>query len=361
MQKKKIVITGGGTGGHLYPGLAIAEAIEDFADITYVGHPEKIEARVTTQKGIPFVGIKSFPFAANNLLKIISSIQAGRKVIRQIMPDLVIAVGGYVCIPAAVAARMAGIPLLLHEQNVAPGKANRFLIRLGAKVMTSFPETKKYIDEKIIFQTGCPVRKEIGQPTREEARKKLNINENDFVLLSMGGSGGAAILNDLTIETAKYFQNNVHFRVIHITGKVYYDKVLAQAKSVLGENLPPQYQILSYSDSIEELFAASDLGIFRSGSSTVNELLCAGLPSILIPSPNVAENHQEANARYLEKVNAAQVILEKDASVANILNAIERFYKVPEYLIQMRQNCLAYQLGKEAKTKIAEVVKKQLS
>ncbi|MFN0201769.1 MAG: UDP-N-acetylglucosamine--N-acetylmuramyl-(pentapeptide) pyrophosphoryl-undecaprenol N-acetylglucosamine transferase [Bacteroidia bacterium] len=357
---KKVIITGGGTGGHLYPGLAISEAIQDFAEVVYVGHPEKIEARVVPEKKMAFVGIRSFPFSPKNVLNIIGSILTGRKVIRQISPDLLIAVGGYVCIPAAVAARLAGVPLLLHEQNVAPGKANRLLIRLGAKVMTSFPETSQYIDNQIIFPTGCPVRKEIGSPSRAEARAKLQLQTEDFVILSMGGSGGAALLNDLTLALVQHFQPNQKVKIIHITGKVYYEKVMAQAKGIFGNTLPANYQLLSYSDAIEYLFAAADVGVFRSGSSTVNELLCAGLPSVLIPSPNVAENHQEANARYLEKVQAAEVLLEKDANASKIIELMEKYYQQPQLLAQMKQNCLDNQLGKEAKTKIAEVVKKML-
>ena len=359
---KKVIVTGGGTGGHLYPALAIIEAIKAFCDVIYVGHPQKIEAKIVPSKGINFHPIKSFPVSKNpiQLLRIISSIIKGIFYLRKIKPDLVIGVGGYVSIPITISAKLLRIPVVMQEQNVHPGKANRLLIKLGVPVMLGFEETKNLIKLKEYYVTGCPVRATIGTIDKCEAKASLNLIGYEKILLIVGGSGGAKAINDIGLKLIEYFRGNGKVFIILVTGKSYYKEVCEKIKNISVAGVPDLFKIIEYADNIDSLFAASDITICRSGSSTINELLCSGVPSVLIPSPNVAENHQEANARYLERIGAGIVCLERDISEKFSLMVDELIFDDSK-LYQMHKANIENCMGRLAKNKIAAIVKGKLA
>lgn len=363
--EKRIIITGGGTGGHLYPALAIIESIQGLGEISYVGNPDKIEGQVVPTKNIPFFGIKFKPFPKNKLhypgylLLLLRKVLEGRKLLRQIKPNLVIAVGGYVCIPLAIAAKSMRIPVILHEQNVHPGKANRLLARMKISVMITFEETKRYFPKNKIYTTGCPVRKTIGTLLKSDTLNILNYPNDKTIILIVGGSGGALAINEAIPELIKLCNDRRDLFFIHVTGRRYYSAVIDNFKKISPEN-PDNYQIIEYADNIDQLYAIADIVIARSGSSTVNELLCGAIPAILIPSPNVSENHQEGNARFAESVGAAKVILEKELSPERIADVLNETLENTASLSSMKEQARKHCKGREAARLIRQTIESLL-
>jgi UDP-N-acetylglucosamine--N-acetylmuramyl-(pentapeptide) pyrophosphoryl-undecaprenol N-acetylglucosamine transferase len=329
MDKKKIIITGGGTGGHVYPALAIAQALRSEYDIVYIGHPHRLEAQVVPQYKYPFYGILTFPRPKKvgqipeYVFSFLSSLREARRLIRKIKPDLVIGMGGFISFPVVLMAWVQRLPVILHEQNVIPGKANRIFVKLGIPLMASFEGTASYISAKFFNFTGCPVREKIGKITKKAARQKLGIAQDLKVCLLFGGSGGAAQLNKIALNLKGFLKKESGYLLIHIAGPHYYKEL----KDQLNEEKNANYKLLEYVDDIENYYAASDLVISRSGAVTIAELMAAKKPAILIPSPNVKDNHQELNARYLEAKGLAKVFLETELETKSFEEVLKLFWQ----------------------------------
>jgi UDP-N-acetylglucosamine--N-acetylmuramyl-(pentapeptide) pyrophosphoryl-undecaprenol N-acetylglucosamine transferase len=318
MVKKRIMITGGGTGGHVYPALSIADALTPEYEISYVGSAERMEAKVVPLYGYPFYGISARPL--RQFLGFCKSLWQAFGLVRKIKPDFVIGVGGFISFPVVFVAWVLRMPVILHEQNVIPGKVNRLFVRLGKPLMGSFLETAKYVPKNLFYYTGCLVREKIGKVSRNVARKRLGIDEKKKVCLIFGGSGGAAKMNDFALRLRPFFAQNEAYFLIHITGTAYFAKLEKRVKAAKN------CLMIKYAENIEDYYAASDLVISRSGATTVGELLFLDKFAILIPSPNVKDNHQELNARYLEKEGQAKVVLEKDVVMSKIEKMISEFF-----------------------------------
>lgn len=324
----KYLITGGGTGGHIYPALAIANEIksqEKDADILYIGTEEGLEAELVPKAGFKFktIRVKGMPRKINkdffiSIKELLLGINDSRKIINEFKPDVVIGTGGYVCGPVVYMAKKKNIPSLIHEQNAFPGITNKILSRYVDKVAITFEESKKYFKhpERIIL-TGNPIRGEILKVNKDKAYKDLGINKSKPFILSFGGSGGQKKLNDEMYRLIKRANKSEDFQLVHVTGKNYYKEFMDKMEKesiVLNENI----KILSYLYHMPEAINIASLVITSAGAITLAELSAVGVASILIPKSYTAENHQEYNAREFEKRGASVLILEKDLK-ANVL------------------------------------------
>lgn len=313
----KYIITGGGTGGHVNPGLAIAREIksrEPDAQILFVGTQYGIESKLVPKAGfdIAYIEVKGFRRKLSmdtfkTVAKLLGSFRETRRIVREFAPDAVIGTGGYVCGPVLFHSAMKRIPTLIHEQNAFPGVTNKILSRFVNAVAISFEESREMFPakKKITF-TGNPIRGELFKLDKEAARARLGLKGGKPLVVVFGGSLGSETLNNCITGMLNKMAGEPAYHLIYATGMKHYDKVMAE----ITVPLPPEIRIEPYLYNMDEVLAAADLAVCRSGAITLSELGALGVPSVLIPSPYVAENHQEHNARAFESKGAAVVILE---------------------------------------------------
>lgn len=329
----RFVVTGGGTGGHIYPALAIARGLQkDFgAEVYYLGGTRGMEAEIVPRAGFPFEAIALEGFRrslspANVLVawRAARGVAQAWRLIKKIRPAAVVGTGGYVCGPVVLAASWQGIPTLIHEQNALPGVTNRILSRFARQIALTFEDSKQYFPRKARTKvTGLPVRPEVLKAERFSARIKLGIPPDAVVVLSFGGSQGARSINNALsgVLSASAGRQDVHF--LHVTGPRQYDYFMDNI-SQNGISLVNAGNIIitPYMYDMPEAMAASDLVVCRAGAATLAELTVLGLPGILIPYPHAAENHQEHNARAMERAGAAVVIRDGELSPEILLGKI---------------------------------------
>ncbi|MBF8982241.1 undecaprenyldiphospho-muramoylpentapeptide beta-N-acetylglucosaminyltransferase [Lutibacter sp. B2] len=341
----KVLITGGGTGGHIYPAIAIANKIKDEiknAQILFVGTEKGLESQLVPNEGYRFKTITVSGFkrrlskdTVKSAFDLFCGIKDAIKIIKDFKPDLVIGTGGYVCGPVVFVASMLNIKTIIHEQNVIPGVTNKILSKFVNKILVSFDESKEYFNHsnKVVV-AGNPVRKDFIHTDKNLSRKELEIEEQNFVVLSFGGSRGAEKINDAMINVLNKLKMNKEITIIHVTGSIHYKKVLEKLKQCnFSQN---QHGIVKeYVHDMAKFMSAADFVICRSGAITLAEVTAMGLPSILIPSPYVTNNHQELNARVLEKNGAAVLLKEKELTGEEIVKLINRFNKNRDELSEM--------------------------
>ena len=260
-------------------------------------------------------------------------------IIRKFKPDVVIGTGGFVCGPVLLAASLSGVPTLIQEQNVIPGVTNTILSRFVNRVALGYEEAAARFKRKdILVYTGNPVRKDILTVTREEGRKALGLDPDKFTLLVAGGSRGARSINTAMIEVHKYFRNDEHIQILHVTGDHEYDRVV---KQLPGIECRGRYgkgsRIIPYLHHMPEALAACDLAVYRAGAVGLAELTVRGVPSILIPYPYAAEDHQRYNAQALVMCGAAKMILDKMLTGRELLEEIIHLKDDPKALAAMAQ------------------------
>lgn len=325
----RYLLTGGGTGGHIYPALAIADALRELdpqAELLYVGTEAGRESGVVPRAGIPFATISSSGLVNLSarqklvgLFRAVKGLWEAMGQIRRFRPDVVIGTGGFVSGPVMLAARLLGRPLVIQEQNAFPGVTNRIAARWAQAVFVPYDEARPYFPRGAqIRRVGNPIRQEVGEATREEGRKAFGYAESDRVLLVMGGSGGARDLHNAVVEAVGLIQSAApgSLKVLHVTGERYLEQVRRAYGDRLGVTVVP------YLHNMPEAYAAADAGVFRAGAITLAEIQVRGLPAVLIPSPNVTHNHQEWNARTLESRGAALVVREKELSPQRLADGI---------------------------------------
>ncbi|HMN47568.1 MAG TPA: undecaprenyldiphospho-muramoylpentapeptide beta-N-acetylglucosaminyltransferase [Ignavibacteriaceae bacterium] len=321
----RFLFAGGGTGGHLYPAIAVADEIKRLkpeSEILFVGTKSKIEGRVIPQLGYGFksIWIKGFSrkFNLSNILfpiKLVVSILQSIFISFKFKPRVAIGSGGYVAGPAIWGASVMGAKIILMESNSYPGVTTRLLEKYADEVHITFEDSKKYLrhPEKIKL-TGNPVRSELGKTNKSDALKYFGLDENKFTILILGGSLGAQSINDAVANCLEDLEKN-NFQIIWQTGKNYYDNY----KKFNFTSV----KILDFIDDMNKAYSACDLLVARAGATTIAELSVLGIPSILIPSPHVAENHQYYNAKSLADNGAAVLIKDselKDSLKNEILN-----------------------------------------
>ncbi|NLI11822.1 MAG: undecaprenyldiphospho-muramoylpentapeptide beta-N-acetylglucosaminyltransferase [Peptococcaceae bacterium] len=318
----RFIVAGGGTGGHIYPALAIAGGLKERypgAEILYIGTSKGMEADIIPKEGLPFKGIEATglqrKLTLRNFITIWQACRGlgqARGMIRSWRPDVVIGTGGYVCGPVILAAALNRIPTLIHEQNALPGLTNRLLARFATTVAVTFSASEKYFPrQKKIRLTGLPVRPEVLQAEKQEALSNLGIGNGRFVLLSFGGSRGARTINKAMVRVIKLFASDPRIYILHVTGTTGYEEFLSDCAAVgIDTAKAENFRVMSYVYNMQDALAAADLVVSRSGAATLAELTTLGIPAILVPYPYAAENHQEYNARALEKEGAARVVLD---------------------------------------------------
>jgi UDP-N-acetylglucosamine--N-acetylmuramyl-(pentapeptide) pyrophosphoryl-undecaprenol N-acetylglucosamine transferase len=326
-KKYRFLFAGGGTGGHLFPAVAVAEKVRDLipeADIMFIGTKSKIEGRVVPKLGFKFkpIWIKGFSRKLNfeNILfplKLVVSIFQSLFININFRPLVAIGSGGYVAGPAIFGSNLVGAKIILLEQNSYPGVTTRLLERYAEEVHISFEDSKKYFKNKEkIFLTGNPVRENLNSINKNEAIKEFNLSEKKKTLLVLGGSLGAASINNAIAGSIdKFIDNNI--QVIWQTGKNYYDMY----KSISHKDI----LISPFIEKMNTAYSACDLLLSRAGATTIAEINALSISAVLVPSPNVAENHQYFNAKSLADKNAAILIEDKnlkDELAGTIINLI---------------------------------------
>lgn len=346
----RIVITGGGTGGHIYPAIAVAGEIckkWEKAQILFIGTKTGIESTAVPKAGFSLKHISAAPVSFNpkKLIEFIGFNTLGllkaAGILLKYKPKLVIGSGGFVSAPVILAAALLKIPSVLLEQNVLPGKTNRLLSRFAQKVFISFEGSTDYFAKEKTVLTGNPVRQEIIHKKQEEALADLSLNPDRFTLLITGASQGAKSINQAVVNSLDFWKEK-NWQIIHLAGKNNYEETVKQGE-LKAKDFTGEYRCLAYSEDMASLYAAADLVIARAGASTLAEITARGLPSILIPYPHAADNHQEKNARWMEKNNAAIVIKDEDA-LSQLAEKTAEIAENPSLLKNMSKE--SYSLGK---------------
>jgi UDP-N-acetylglucosamine--N-acetylmuramyl-(pentapeptide) pyrophosphoryl-undecaprenol N-acetylglucosamine transferase len=344
--KVKVLISGGGTAGHINPAITIAKYFKQKAndtEILFIGTSKGLETKLVPREGFELKLIKVRGFKRKISIDTIASVKEmfqgfleARKIIKAFKPDIVVGTGGYVCGPVLFNAAIMKIPTLIHEQNAFPGVTNRILSRFVDSVAISFKESIQFFKaaEGKMILTGNPVRPEMLENDREKARLKLGINSGRAFVLIFGGSRGAEKINEcvaqMIINDYKIEDCDIYFA----TGEKQYGEISKQLENVDSHSL----KVVPYIYEMSDLMNAADLVICRAGAITISELTALGIPSIMIPSPYVTANHQEHNARALEKQGAAVVIMEKDLNHEILYHQIKDLLKDREQLGKMARN-----------------------
>ena len=319
----RVLLTGGGTAGHINPAIAIANYIkekEPDSTFLFVGTQYGLEKNLVPRYGydIEFIDVMGLrrSLSAENikvLIKYIKSIRKSAQIIKKFRPDVVIGTGGYVCTPVVIAAISKKIPTLIHEQNVFPGLAIKMLSQDADVTAISFSETNSMLKAKNMVLTGNPLRTNLFEKHDEDVIRAQYGFDSKPIVLMFGGSLGAEKMNSALLEMME--KKDMPFNLIAATGEKHYEKFTQE----LREKDPSfekrrNVKILPYIYNMEEIFSTAEVIVGRAGAITVSEITAMGKAAVLIPSPYVAHNHQEYNARYLEKNGAAKVIVEKDLS-----------------------------------------------
>ena len=350
----RILLAGGGTAGHVNPALAIAEIIKDKHPDTqfcFAGTPDGLEAAIVPKEGYDFKPIKIKGFQRKlSLENIKRNIKAmgylaisghrSRQIIKEFNPDIVIGTGGYVSGPIVRTAAKMGIRTVIHEANAFPGVTTKILSKYVDKVMLTVKETAKYLDSNVKYTvTGLPVRKGFGGISKQQARERLGLPQNEICILSTGGSLGARVINEAVAKLFKWYQqNNIKINHIHSYGKYQGYKDYPNTLRSDGVDLNDKRIRLSEYVDMPVCMAAADLVISRCGANSLTELEAIGRGSILIPSPNVAENHQYYNGMVLDKAGAGICIEQKDFSAEWLINKIDELYNNREMLQALSDN-----------------------
>lgn len=349
-KKYKFLFAGGGTGGHLFPAVAVADKIKSIApesDVLFIGTKSKIEGRVVPKLGYRFksIWVKGFArkFSLENILfplRLIVAIIQSFFINLKFKPVIAIGTGGYVSGPAIFAAYKTGAKVFLLEQNSLPGITTRILEKYADEIHLGFEDSKKYFKNKNkLFVTGNPIRESLGSINRTEALRKFNLETNQKTLLVLGGSLGADSINK-TLATNVLLLKEKSLQVIWQTGIEYYESY----KKFSDDKI----KVLPFLDDMNAAYAACDLLLARAGATTIAEILLLGVPSILVPSPNVAGNHQYFNAKSLSDQEAIILLEDKnlkekffDSIISTIFNSEKLFHLKNKSLELAKPNAAA--------------------
>lgn len=318
----KIIISGGGTGGHIFPAISIANAIREICpdcEILFVGAEGRMEMQRVPDAGYKIIGLPVAGFDRKHLWKNIAvlvrlfrSQRIARRIIRNFQPDVAVGVGGYASGPTLKMAGMMGIPTLIQEQNSYAGVTNKLLAQKAQKICVAYEGMEKFFPAEKILMTGNPVRQSLSAASigHQEAVASFGLNPDKKVILAIGGSLGAGTLNDTLIRNLDTVRTNSDIQFVWQTGKYYYEQV-KNAVTQYGEL--PNLRITDFIKNMDTAYAAADLVISRAGAGSISEFCLLEKPVILVPSPNVAEDHQTKNALALVNKQAALYVKDCDA------------------------------------------------
>lgn len=323
----KVIVVAGGTGGHIYPAIAIINKIkekEKKVEFLYIGTSDRMEKDIIPKLGIKFVGIDMEGLNRKNIFsnvrvikKFNMAISKAKKIIKEFNPDVVIGAGGYITAPVLYAAHILKIPILIHEQNSIPGMSNKFIGKFANTICVSLPNSINLFPKNKTVYTGNPRSEEIIN-VKKKLKSTLGFNQDKKLVIVVMGSLGSTTMTKKIKELIPGF-NNKAYQVLVITGKKYYDDY----KDIsVSENV----KIIPFMDDLINLMKDSDLIISRAGASTIAEITAIGLPAILVPSPYVTNNHQYKNAKELEDAGACFIVTEEEFSRDKIINKIDKIF-----------------------------------
>jgi UDP-N-acetylglucosamine--N-acetylmuramyl-(pentapeptide) pyrophosphoryl-undecaprenol N-acetylglucosamine transferase len=359
LKSTKVIISGGGTGGHIYPAIAIANALKEIdptIEVLFVGAEGKMEMEKVPKAGYKIIGLPIAGINRSNLLanlsfpkKLLTSLTRARGIIKDFDPDVAVGVGGYASGPLLLAASMMGVPFLIQEQNSYAGVTNKILSKKARKICVAYPNMEKFFSDEKILMTGNPVRKDILDVSskRQEALQRFGLQIDKKTLLVIGGSQGAKTINE-AIDGGLTQLVEFGYQVIWQTGKLYIDRAKKTAEVFSGK--------VYVSDFIYEMdlaYAAADVVVSRAGALSVSELCLAAKPSILVPLPTAAEDHQTMNAMSLVNNDAAVLVKDKSAredlikATLNLLQDTDRQSVLSKNICQLAKPEAARQIAEE--------------
>ena len=359
----KIIISGGGTGGHLFPAIAIAQEIKSRnteTDILFVGAKGKIEEQKVPEAGfkIELLNIAGFQrkITFKNITfftKLIGSLRKSKKIINDFKPDIAVGVGGYASGPLLYKASKKRIPTLIQEQNSYPGITNKILSKRASKICVAYDNMNKYFSPEKIIKTGNPIRKDLENisSTKQEALDFFGLDKNKKTILSLGGSGGAKTINDSISGNLEKFKNS-DIQIIWQSGKFYYES----CKEILTKYNLDNVKLMPFISRMDLAYTAADLVISRAGAGTISELCLLRKPSVLVPSPNVAEDHQTKNALALTEKEASVLIKDSEAS-EKLIEKTLKFIADKQKLKQFSENAGKLAVNNSSKIIADEILK----
>lgn len=340
----KILLSGGGTGGHVYPAIAIANKIKEEnpeAEIIFVGTEKGIESEIVPKYGyeLKTVTVQGFKRKIDfenvkRVFKLFKGLEQSRKIVKKFKPDVVIGTGGYVSGPVLFNSSMSKVPTIVHEQNSFPGVTNKILAKMVTKVLTSFEDSHERFPEETrskLVLTGNPVRKEILISKKSVSRRKLGIQEDKKMVLCYGGSGGSRKINDSMKLVIRNLVND-DMAFIYATGKHFYDGFISDINDL---DLKPYQKVVPYLEDMATALAACDIVIGSAGAISLAEITALGKPSIIIPKAYTAENHQEYNAKSIESKGAGIAILEKNLAPETLNETVYKLLGDRDLLLDM--------------------------
>jgi UDP-N-acetylglucosamine--N-acetylmuramyl-(pentapeptide) pyrophosphoryl-undecaprenol N-acetylglucosamine transferase len=339
----KIAVSGGGTGGHIYPALALIREIQkkdEKVEFLYIGTEKGLESKLVPRENIPFKSIHITGFKrklsfenVKTVLRFLKGVRDSKKMLKEFNPDVVIGTGGYVCGPVVYAAAKMGIPTIVHEQNSVPGLTNKFLSRYVDKVAICFEEARQFFPEQKVELTGNPRASEVLGQDGIKGRLSAGLKLKVPTVLIFGGSRGARPINEAVVKSLTELSSKP-YQVLYVTGDVHFEEVQKEVELVGN---PENVIIKPFIHNMPEVLAGVDLTVARAGATTLAELTSLGIPSILIPSPYVTDNHQEKNARALSENGAARLLLEKDLTGPKLVESIDQILGHEQKLADMKK------------------------
>ena len=354
----RVIVVAGGTGGHIYPAIAIINKIkekEKNSEILYIGTTDRMEKDVIPNLGIRFEGIEMTGLNRKNIfsnVKVLKmfkkAIKKATEIITEFKPDVVIGAGGYITAPVLYAAHKLNIPILIHEQNSIPGVSNKFISSFCDRICVSLPNSMKLFDKKKVVYTGNPRSEEIIN-VKKMNKEEIGFDSNKKLVVMVMGSLGSTTMTTKIKELIPGF-NNKSYQVLIITGKKYYDDY----KDI---KLPDNVKIVPFMDNLINLLKDTDLIVSRAGASTIAEITAIGLPSILVPSPYVTANHQYKNAKELADKGACYIVTEDDFSKDRMILEIDKIFDNIDDYNEMKKNSRSLGVDDSA-TKIYDEIKK---
>jgi UDP-N-acetylglucosamine--N-acetylmuramyl-(pentapeptide) pyrophosphoryl-undecaprenol N-acetylglucosamine transferase len=343
----RIIISGGGTGGHIYPAITIIKALQEkvkHCEVLFIGTHGGLEADIIPKEGfeIEFINVSGFErrLTVKNIqtiIKTMGSVWQSQKIIRNFKPDIVIGTGGYVCGPVLLAASLLSIPTMIQEQNVIPGITNKILSRFVDKIALGFAEAGRYFpNQSKIFFSGNPIRQEVMSATRSESMAALGLDPAKRTILISGGSRGARSINQAMLEVHQFFRGSKKIQLLHVTGQSEYNGIVGKFNQC-GIDITTAGNIIikPYLYNMPQALAVADLAVFRAGALGLAELTARGIPSILVPYPYAAENHQEFNAKAMEEQGAAILIRDMELNSDVLIEKISELINDPQKLDDM--------------------------
>lgn len=353
----RVIISAGGSGGHIYPALSIINKIkekEPNSEFLYIGTHNRMEKDIIPKYGIPFETIEIYGFDRKKITKnfrtikcFFKSIKKCKKLIKDFKPDVVIGVGGYVTGPVLYSAHKLGYKTFIHEQNSFPGKANNFLSKFADKIAVSFKSSiKNFPEYKTVF-TGNPCS-ENALKVEPANKLEFKLSENKKLVLFVMGSLGSSKINEFLLKTMSLF-NNKKYEILFVTGNSSYEEIIKN-------KFPSNVHVVPYIENMTRIMKKTDLIVSRAGASTLSEIIALKIPSILIPSPYVAENHQYKNALDLINKEAALMIEEKDLKGDILVRTIDNLIDDEEKIKNIKNNLEELSV-KDSATKIYNELK----